>query len=297
MAVFLRLFSPRLSSRSSTLEGGTTNGQGEEDTLVTCKPAVPPPASMLADPSSAPGSRRMRIFSAGLSFCLCFLLFFSFPVKDVLRQVVELQRDHPATYVLTYVVAGLVVPAPLLSVLAGVLLGPSIQAVIAIVCGSLGAACLAFFISRFFLRQLVVKKFVLRSKQLQAIDIALRTDSVKLVLCTRMVLPFTFNNYFLGTTSVTARTFALATLVTGIPFAIIYAIVGGEIKSLDSALTAESFELRSTDISVFGYCTLSKKHLETTGICAAVCLFFFVVWTVKQFADRVIAEAQQEPRC
>lgn len=296
MAVLLRLFGPRLSLRRSSPDGATKNGQDEEDSLVNTATSLPPPASMSTEPCNGPAFGRMRVVLTLLSACLCLMFIFFLPVKDVLRQVVELQRGHPATYMITYIIAGLVVPAPLLSVLAGVLMGPSILAVIVIMCGSLGAACLAFFVSRFLLRQLVVKKFVLRSKQLQAIDAALRTDSLKLVLCTRMVLPFTFNNYFLGTTSVTATTFALATTVTGIPFAIIYTIVGGELQSLDTALTAESFELRSTDISVFGYYTISKKYLEITGICACVCFFFFVVRTVKQFADRVIQEAQEPQR-
>lgn len=223
------------------------------------------------------------------------MLLLLLPVKDILRQTVDHQRDNPATYVVTYVVGGLVVPAPLLSVLAGVLLGPSILAVVVIMCGSLGSACLAFAISRFLLRQFVVRNFVMRSKQLQAIDAALRNKSVKLVICTRMVLPFTFNNYFLGTTSVTASAFALATAITGLPFAITYAIIGGELQSLDNALSAKSFELKGAEISLFGYCTISRRHLEITGICAGVCLFFFVIRTVKRFADRVIKEVELEP--
>lgn len=296
MAILLRLFSQRPSPRRSSLEDATTTAPGEYDYLPVCKPALPPPASMGAEPPDVPACGRTQLVLTGLFACVCLLFLLFMPVKDVLRQVVEYQRDTPATYVLTYIVAGLIVPAPLLSVLAGVLLGPSLLAVIVIMCGSLGAACLAFAISRFLLRQFVVQKFVRRSKQLQAIDVALRTDSVKLVLCTRMVLPFTFNNYFLGTTSVTATTFALATVLTGIPFAVIYAIIGGELQSLDSALSAESFELRTTDVSIFGYYTVSKRRIEITGICVGVCLFFFVVRTVKQFADRVIAEAQQGPR-
>lgn len=296
MAILLRLFNQRHSPRRNSLEDVTTAVPGEQDFLPSCKPALPPPASMGTKPRDVPACGRTQLALTGFFAFVCLLFLLFMPAKDVLRHVVEYQRDNPATYVLTYIVAGLVVPAPLLSVLAGVLLGASLLAVIVIMCGSLGAACLAFAISRFLLRQFVVQKFVRRSKQLQAIDVALRTDSVKLVLCTRMVLPFTFNNYFLGTTSVTPMTFALATVLTGLPFAVIYATIGGELQSLDNALSAESFELRSTDFSIFGYYTVSKRHLEITGICVCVCLFFFVVRTVKQFADRVIAEAQQDPR-
>lgn len=296
MSIFPHLFRQQLSPRRASVVEVTGTGLGEEDSLMDCNLELVPPASMGTQPPDAPTCGRTQLFFAGLVFSICLLLFIFLPANDLLRQVVELQRENPATYVFTYIVAGLLVPAPLLSVLAGVLLGPSIQAVIVILCGSLGAACFAFTISRFLLRQFVLKHFVQRSKQLKAIDVALRTNSVKLVLCARMVLPFTFNNYFLGTTSVKATTFALATFVTGIPFAILYSIIGGELPSLDGALSAESFTLKSTEVSILGYYTVSKRHLEITGIFASVCFCVFLVRTAKQFSTRVIAEAQQEIR-
>ena len=300
--MFLRFFSQRHSPRRGSLEDVAAVSPREKELLTLEKhPRSEPPSSESPDvrPDSeetplACGSTQSVL--AGLAVGVFLVLLWFLPLKDVLRQVVECQRNSPATYVLTYIVAGLLIPAPLLSVLAGVLMGPSPLAVVVILCGSLGSACLAFAISRFLLRQFVVRRFVRRSQQLQAIELALQKDSVKLVLCTRVILPFTFNNYFLGTTPISATTFALSTVLTGIPFAVLYAIVGGELQSLDSALAAKSFALQGTEVNVFGLCTVSKKHLEVTGICAGICLCFFVVRTIKQFASRVIAEAQLEPR-
>lgn len=302
MAVFLRIFSQRHSPRRSTLDDVAAVSPCEREVLTIGKP--PRAAQSTTEGSEVSGDSEeaplpwgcTKSLIAGLAFSVFLVLLWILPVKEVLRHVVECQRNSPATYVLTYIVAGLLVPAPLLSVLAGVLMGPSPLAAFVILCGSLGSACLAFAISRFLLRQFVVRRFVRRSKQLQAIELALQKDSVKLVLCTRMLLPYTFNNYFLGTTPISATTFALSTVVTGVPFAIMYAIIGGELQSLDSALDAKSFALQGTEIDVFGLCTVSKKHLEVTGICAGICLCFFVVRTIKQFASRVIAEAQLESR-
>ncbi|CDI81784.1 hypothetical protein, conserved [Eimeria praecox] len=302
MAVFLRLFSQRHSPRRSNLEDVAAVSPCERELLTVGKPQRAA-QSAAAGPDASADSEEMPLswgckqsMLAGVAVSACLVLLWILPLKDILRQVVECQRSSPATYVFTYIIAGLLVPAPLLSVLAGVLMGPSLLAAFVILCGSLGSACLAFAISRFLLRQFVLRRFVRRSKQLQAIELALQKDSVKLVLCTRMVLPFTFNNYFLGTTPISASTFALSTALTGIPFAVLYAIIGGELQSLDSALAAKSFALKGTEVNFFGLCTVSKKHLEITGICAAICLCFFVVRTIKRFASRVIAEAQSESR-
>ncbi|CDJ48347.1 hypothetical protein, conserved [Eimeria brunetti] len=302
MAVFLRLFSHRHSPRRSSLEDVAAVSPCEKELLNLGKPPRAEPATVAVHEAPAdleetpPSWGCTQSLVAGFVVSVCLVLVWLFPMKEVLRLVVECQKNSPATYVFTYIIAGLLVPAPLLSVLAGVLMGPSLLAAIVILCGSFGSACLAFTISRFLLRQFVVRRFVRRSKRLQAIELALQKDSVKLVLCTRMILPFTFNNYFLGTTPISATTFALSTILTGVPFAVLYAIIGGELQSLDSALAAESFALQGTQVNVFGLFTVSKKNLEVTGICAGVCLCFFVVRTVKQFASRVLAEAQHESR-
>ncbi|CDJ35037.1 uncharacterized protein EMH_0069910 [Eimeria mitis] len=303
MAAFFRLFGQRHSPRRSSLEDVAAVSPCERELLTHGKPqlaAAQPAAAcshISAEAEETPASWGCtQSVLAGLAISVCLALFWTLPLKDALRYVVECQKNSPATYVFTYIIAGLLVPAPLLSVLAGVLMGPSPLAAFVILCGSLGSACLAFALSRFLLRQFVVRRFVRRSKQLQAIELALQKDSVKLVLCARMILPFTFNNYFLGTTPISATTFALSTALTGIPFAVLYAIIGGELQSLDSALAAKSFSLQGAEVNVFGICTVSKKHLELAGICAGICLCFFVVRTIKQFASRVIAEAQPESR-
>ncbi|OEH78156.1 uncharacterized protein LOC34620610 [Cyclospora cayetanensis] len=293
MASFFRLFSRGHFLGRNALESVTAESPLKNEAMASCVLAKATQASVGADPRAS-GSSGLPQLVMALFVIFGFLLIFFMPVKDVLRQVVEFQRSSPTTYVLTYIVAGLGIPAPLLSVLAGVLMGPSLLAVFVIIAGSLGSACFAFLISRFMLRELVVQRFVMRNKRLQAIDAALRKNSLKLVMCTRMVLPFTFNNYFLGTTSITLSNFALSTFVTGIPFAVVYAIIGGELQSLDDALAANSFELKSTEVNVFGICTVSKRYLEITGIFGGICLFVFIVRTVKQFADRVIREAQQQ---
>ncbi|KAL8431274.1 hypothetical protein ACSSS7_005359 [Eimeria intestinalis] len=296
-------YAPRLSpERSSSLQhNDTTDANVEEDAFLvpSSKPSSsisPSSSQSISNREEAPevsGGGRVRLVLTGFCFCLSLLLLFFLPTRDILKRVVEAQREQPLTYVLTYTVAGLLVPAPLLSVLAGVLLGASISGVFVIMCGSLGAACVAFFLSRYLLRQFVLRNFVMRSKQLQAIDIALRSDSLKLVLCTRMLLPYTFNNYFLGATSVSTASFVFATAVTGLPFAVVYAIIGGELQSLDSALAADGFEVKREEFNFFGLCTITKRQMEISGICAGLCLFFFVVRTVKQFADRVLASTQQ----
>ncbi|KAL8270539.1 hypothetical protein Esti_005510 [Eimeria stiedai] len=288
----------RLSPERSSLCDVVEDNPSEDVSLVDNKHTPSFPSSSRLSSRGAPhevvsGTGKLRLVMTGFCFCLCLLLLFFVPTKELLRRVLEIQRDQPITYVLTYAIAGLLVPAPLLSVLAGVLLGPSVLGILVIMSGSLGAACLAFFISRFLLRQFVLQNFVLRSKHLQAIDIALRSDSVKLLLCTRMVLPYTFNNYFLGTTSVSVASFVLATVITGLPFAVVYAVIGGELQSLDSALEADGFEMKRAEFNLFGFYTITKRQLEISLVCAGVCLFFFVVRTLKQFADRVIASTQQ----
>nr|CEL70823.1 TPA: TVP38/TMEM64 family membrane protein slr0305 [Neospora caninum Liverpool] len=203
-------------------------------------------------------------------------------------------------FVLLYAVGAILfVPAPVMSVAAGTLFSDDlILPVCLILAGSLLGACLSFLFSRFLLRSVVVRFVVARRPFLRAVDCAIRKEGLKILLCARMVLPYTLNNYFLGVTGVSFWEFALATFVTGFPFAFAYAAIGAELRDLDSIFSGSSSSSSSApSLSVSSFFLSSKfagVGVKPVLVVAACALLFAGVHTVKNVARQALAQAAKD---
>ncbi|EPT25053.1 SNARE associated Golgi protein [Toxoplasma gondii ME49] len=211
------------------------------------------------------------------------------------------QVARAGLFVLLYAVGGvLFVPAPIMSVAAGALFPDNfLLPVCLILVGSLSGACLSFLFARFLLRSLVVRFVVAKRPILRAVDFAIRKEGIKVLLCARMVLPYTLNNYFLGVTGVSLWEFALATFLTGVPFAVAYAAIGAELRDLDSIFLGASVSPSSPDspalsVSSFLASKLSGGGLKSVMVVAACALLFAGVHTVKNIAREVLSQAAED---
>lgn len=139
----------------------------------------------------------------------------------------------PLILVVAYIVAAvLVVPALLISMCAGYLLGVTSGVITASIGSTLGAVA-AFLVGRWLLRVRVRKAMAQRARfgQLER-DVA--RDGFKIVLLSRLspVLPSNVLNYALGVTAVRLRDFALASWLGMFPITLAYVYIGSTLASL-----------------------------------------------------------------
>lgn len=142
--------------------------------------------------------------------------------RDTLARLAAAARaPGPGVFALlaaTYVGAGVaLVPAPLVHVVAGFVLGPIAGAALAIPASTAGA-CAAFALGRWWVRS-PAERALRRWPSLAALGDAVGASGFRVVLLLRLApfAPFTILNYGLGATGVRLRDFALASALGSIP--------------------------------------------------------------------------------
>ena len=129
-------------------------------------------------------------------------------------------------YTLGYAVAGLVVPASVLTIGAGALFG-FIGGSIVVAIGATLAATIAFFLARTVLRKRV-ERMVLRNPKFAAVDRAISREGAKIVVLVRLaaVFPFLFMNYAFGLTGIRPIPYIVATFIGILPGTIAFVSLG-----------------------------------------------------------------------
>jgi len=131
----------------------------------------------------------------------------------------------PLVFVGVYCLApALFVPGAALTLAGGALFGPLLGALLSLVGATVGAT-VAFLIARYLAADWVEHRL---GPRLQAIKAGVEREGWRFVAFVRLVPVFPFNllNYALGLTRLSVRTFALTSLVTMAPGALVYASLG-----------------------------------------------------------------------
>ena len=129
-------------------------------------------------------------------------------------------------YTLGYAIAGLVVPASVLTIGAGALFG-FVGGSIVVAIGATLAATIAFFLARTVLRKRV-EKWVARNPKFSAVDRAIAREGPKIVVLVRLaaVFPFLFMNYAFGLTGIRPLPYIVATFIGILPGVIAFVSLG-----------------------------------------------------------------------
>ena len=133
-------------------------------------------------------------------------------------------------FILLYVVAAVfLLPASILTILAGAAFGQYLGPILALIAATIGAT-VAFVIARYIARDMIVSKFG-KNPLFKKIDDGLRENGVSFLILTRLVpiFPYNVQNYIYGLTSIKIWTFALVSLITMAPGALIYAFMAATI--------------------------------------------------------------------
>ena len=145
-----------------------------------------------------------------------------------------------AVFVLTYIVATvLLMPAFILTLAAGFVFGlPFGVALVSI--GSTFGACSSFLVGRYFARGWVEKRIENHSS-FKALDLATRHEGFMIVFLVRLspVFPYNLINYGLSLTAVRFRDYALASWIGMLPVIALYVYIGTAASDLSQLIGGE----------------------------------------------------------
>ena len=129
-------------------------------------------------------------------------------------------------YTLGYAIAGLFLPASVLTIGAGVLFG-IIGGTIVVMIGATLAATIAFVLARTVLRKRI-EKMTANHPKFRAVDRAIAREGPKIVVLVRLaaVFPFLFVNYAFGLTGIRTLPYVIATFIGILPGAIAFVYLG-----------------------------------------------------------------------
>lgn len=129
-------------------------------------------------------------------------------------------------YTVGYAIAGLFVPASVLTIGAGALFGV-IGGSIVVAIGATLAATIAFFLARTVLRKRI-EKWVARNRKFRAVDRAIAKEGARIVILVRMaaVFPFLVVNYAFGLTGIRPLPYIVSTFIGILPGTIAFVYLG-----------------------------------------------------------------------
>ncbi len=182
-----------------------------------------------------------------LAASLVVILFFYFDLQrfltlDALKANRQTLLDYYAAHTLIMVAGFMAVyilqtalslpGAAILSLAAGAIFGSIMGTVYAVIAATIGAT-LAFLVTRYLLRDLVLNKF---GSKLEGMNRELEQRGFSYLLFLRLVplFPFFLINLAAGLTRLPLRTFFLGTMIGIIPGGFVYVNAGASLASIDS---------------------------------------------------------------
>lgn len=133
-------------------------------------------------------------------------------------------------YILLYIgVAVFMLPASVMTIVAGIVFGPLLGGLLSLLGATIGAT-IAFIIAKYFARGLIVEKFK-GNKFFDKVEKGVKENGTSFLILTRLVpiFPYNIQNYAYGITSINVVIFFFVSLICMAPGAFIYAFMAGEI--------------------------------------------------------------------
>lgn len=169
-------------------------------------------------------------------------------------------------YVFVYIVSAVFsLPASVITISGGIVFGPIIGGILALIGATIGASA-AFLVSRYIARDFIVQKFG-SNAIFKKIEDGVAKNGKDFLILTRLVpiFPYNIQNYAYGVTNIKLSTFAIVSLITMAPGAFIYAFMAGEIAQ--NGVTPMLFvQLLIAGIILFGVSQIPKFFAKRKGI-------------------------------
>ncbi len=169
-------------------------------------------------------------------------------------------------YILLYILVAIFsIPASIITIAAGIMFGPVLGGILALLGGTIGAAA-AFIVARYIARDFIVSKFG-KNKIFQKIEQGVEKNGKDFLILTRLVpvFPYNIQNYAYGVTNLNFVTFTAISFVTMAPGAFIYAYLAGEI-AVNGVSTGLFIKLLIAGVVLFGVSQVPKFFAKRKGI-------------------------------
>ncbi|WP_280771142.1 TVP38/TMEM64 family protein [Salipaludibacillus daqingensis] len=169
-------------------------------------------------------------------------------------------------FILVFIaVAVFMLPASILTIVAGITFGPVIGAILALTGGTLGAAA-AFLVAKYLARDMITKKFG-GNKLFDSVDEGVEKNGVSFLILTRLVPVFPYNvqNYAYGLTKLPFVKYTVVSFITMAPGSFIYAYMAGQIVREGISLRL-LFQFAGAGIILFLVSLIPKYLAKKKGI-------------------------------
>ncbi len=137
-----------------------------------------------------------------------------------------------SVYILIYIVVALFMfPASVTTIVAGIVFGPVVGGLLALVGSTIGATC-AFIVAKYIARDFIVEKFE-NNPIFDKIEKGVLENGTNFLILTRLVpiFPYNVQNYAYGLTNMSVLKFTIVSFICMAPGAFIYAFMAGEIAT------------------------------------------------------------------
>ncbi len=168
----------------------------------------------------------------------------------------------PLAYMLIYAIAPtLFLPGLPIGIVGGILFGPILGVVYTSISATTGA-CLAFLISRYLARDLVMRQ--LKAPQWNTLNAQADQNGWKLVALTRLIPLFPFNllNYAFGLTNIRFSHYCLATFIFMLPGTIACITLSSSLSDLLAGHLTPPFFIGLTLIATLSFAPLLYRRLK-----------------------------------
>lgn len=169
-------------------------------------------------------------------------------------------------YILIFIIAAIFsLPASVITITGGIVFGPILGALLALVGATIGAIA-AFLVSRYIARGFIVDKFG-NNAIFKKIEAGVEKNGKDFLILTRLVpvFPYNIQNYAYGVTNINLATYSIITLITMAPGAFVYAYMAGEIAE-NGISTSFFVKLIVAGIILFGVSQIPKIFAKKKGI-------------------------------
>ncbi len=204
---------------------------------------------------------------------IVFLIAWKTGILEQLKDVKAMQAWFEGFGFLGYIVflfvfigvAIFMLPASLLTIVAGITFGSIKGGILALIGATLGAMA-AFLIAKYAARGLIVNKFK-DNAIFKKIDSGVEKNGDSFLILTRLVpiFPYNVQNYAYGVTSLSFTKFSIVSLITMAPGAFIYAYMAGEIVA-EGFSTKLLLEFAAAGIVLFLVSLIPKYIAKKKGI-------------------------------
>lgn len=203
-------------------------------------------------------------------------------LKDALAWIQDLGAVGVLVFIALYILATIAfLPGSVLTLGAGVVFGIVEGSIYVFIAATLGATA-AFLIGRYLARDWVAKK-IQGNPKFAAIDKAVATEGLKIVLLTRLspIFPFNLLNYAFGITGVSIKDYVLGSIGM-IPGTIMYVYIG----SLAGSLALIGTDAQPSNPYV-------QWAIRILGFVATVAVTVYVTRLANQALNEDVLEEQQ----